>query len=266
MQIPPLFQRYVRAPLTARSQAKLDKCWTPPPHFIGELHAHLLKTFAMPLVYGPLYPLLYPVGAAALVYAFAMCRFALSYWWARPPQIDDELLQRLRGAIALCLWLHFAVALGASCLVNIQSAWGAIGRTIACVVLWLFYAFAPFERLPMFRRYRPEQLAENSEGEKVLFYHEHAVERYECPTLGGPNKERAAELEKRFNRDVRGWTMCINESTVWFRPTTRPEAPARAARQDSGHPAPRLAPRALVCSTELHAAPAAVSQVKVESV
>ena len=49
-QIPPLFQRYVLAPLTARSQAKLDKCYAPSPHFIGELHAHLLKTFAVPLV------------------------------------------------------------------------------------------------------------------------------------------------------------------------------------------------------------------------
>ena len=49
-QIPPLFQRFVLAPLTARSQAKLDKCYAPSPHFIGELHAHLLKTFAVPLV------------------------------------------------------------------------------------------------------------------------------------------------------------------------------------------------------------------------
>lgn len=49
-QIPPLFQRFVLAPLTTRSQAKLDKCYAPSPHFIGELHAHLLKTFAVPLV------------------------------------------------------------------------------------------------------------------------------------------------------------------------------------------------------------------------
>lgn len=133
-----------------------------------------------------------------------MCRFALSFWWIRPPQLDDELLERLRAAIALCLWLHFGVA--AAVILHAESNqhwWGAVGRTIVCVVLWLIYAFAPLGRLPCLKRYT---LAESKAGgDSVLHYTDHDVERYECPSLGGPNTSRATQLERRFNRDIKGW-------------------------------------------------------------
>mgnify|MGYP001236662128 CR=1 FL=1 len=132
-----------------------------------------------------------------------MCRFALSFWWLRPPQLDDELLQRLRAAIALCLWLHFGVA--AAAILSVESNqhwWGAVGRTVVCVVLWLIYAFAPLGRLPCLKRYT---LAEGKTGDSVLHYADHDVERYECPSLGGPNASRATQLERRFNRDIKGW-------------------------------------------------------------
>ena len=39
IQFPILMKRYVLAPLTARSQRKVDNLWEPPPMFIGELYA-----------------------------------------------------------------------------------------------------------------------------------------------------------------------------------------------------------------------------------
>ena len=49
-------------------------------------------------------------------------------------------------------------------------------------------------------------LAKGKTGDSVLHYADHdVVERYECPSLGGPNASRATQLELRVNRDIKGW-------------------------------------------------------------
>ena len=50
LQIPPLFKRFVLAPLTSTSQMQTNRLWDPEPMFVGELYANALKTLAIALV------------------------------------------------------------------------------------------------------------------------------------------------------------------------------------------------------------------------
>lgn len=215
VQIPSFIKRYVLGRL-AKSQAKLDKCWEPAPHFIGEVHAHLLKSVAAPLVYGALFPPLYLLGAINLLYAFSMCRAAQSWWWRRPPQINDELMQRLRAVIAISMWMHFSVAISAASKVASTVFYaGAIARLLVSAALWLAYIAAPLEKLRWFVRYNARDIV----GDDALRYDEvrkakgFALEQYECPTLGGPNGAVArgvdvGDLVKDFEKvhNVAGWS------------------------------------------------------------
>ena len=215
VQIPSYIKRYGLGRL-AKSQAKLDKCWEPAPHFIGEVHAHLLKSVAAPLVYGALFPPLYLLGALNLLYAFTMCRTAQSWWWRRPPQINDELMQRFRAAIAFCMWIHFSVAISAASKVASSVFYaGAIARLAVSALLWFVYVLAPLQKLSWFVRYNARDIV----GDDALRYDEvrkakgFALEPYECPTLGGPNGAVArgvdvADLVKEFEKlhNVAGWS------------------------------------------------------------
>ena len=51
--------RLKRSLSTAYSQAKLNRLWRPPTFHIGDLYASSMKTTALGLAYGPIYPVMY---------------------------------------------------------------------------------------------------------------------------------------------------------------------------------------------------------------
>lgn len=92
---------------------------------IGELYAATVKTIAMGLMYGVLYPPAYILCAAALLMAYIGTRFGLAFWytirptlyrllgirvdlmdsccgcrWRRPPNVDTAMLDELISRVA----------------------------------------------------------------------------------------------------------------------------------------------------------------------
>ena len=102
-----LLQRHVLASpsvppkMYAASQLRMNHLWAPPPMNIGELLASTLKTISLVLMYAPLYPPFYVVGALALAVSLGANRFAVSRWWGRPPSVGEEMIDRLRNALGL---------------------------------------------------------------------------------------------------------------------------------------------------------------------
>ena len=229
LQLPPLFQRYVLAPLTATSQTRLDALWQPSPMFIGELHANALKTAAIALVYAPLYPIVYLISAAGCLYAYASCKVALCVWWRRPPHLNDELLQRLRASLVLLLIVHLSLSLAASAYVESSlrgssTYWySTVGRTALCALACAAYAVAPISRVPCLARYTGEQGVQGGARDpeltqrfdQVAAARGHAVDAYayECPTLGGPGagRDKAMRLEQQRTRT--GWQPAAGEES-----------------------------------------------------
>ena len=97
IQFPPLIKRFVLAPLTSKSQAQTNKLWEPEPMFVGEPYANGLKTFAICLVYSPMWPLANILVMPGLLVCYVCFSFAICFWWRPPPQLSDELLHRMRA-------------------------------------------------------------------------------------------------------------------------------------------------------------------------
>eukprot|EP00966_Prymnesium_polylepis_P241655 5588218-Prymnesium_polylepis.1 len=64
----------------------------PPKMNIGELYAATVKTVAMGLMYGTMYPPAYLITAFALFISFWGTRFSISHWFKRPPAVDTDML------------------------------------------------------------------------------------------------------------------------------------------------------------------------------
>ena len=58
---------------------------------------HECLVIALVLLYAPLYPPFYILGALAMSASLAANKFALSYWWGRPPTVGEEMMERLRN-------------------------------------------------------------------------------------------------------------------------------------------------------------------------
>ena len=104
-----LFQRYVLS-RRAASQLRLNALWSPPPMAQGEIFASAVKQMALVLLFAPLYPPLYLLGALSLLCSLAANKFSLSFWWGRPPWVGAELMDRLRNALEALLPFNFATA------------------------------------------------------------------------------------------------------------------------------------------------------------
>ena len=97
--------------------------------------------------------------------------------------------------------MHFSVAISAASKVASTVFYaGAIARLLVSAALWLAYVAAPLEKLRC--------LCGNARdivGDDALRYDEvrkakgFALEQYECPTLGGPN--RAIVRRRRETRE-----------------------------------------------------------------
>ena len=73
-----------------------------------------MQVLAICFLYAPLYPPFYPLTAIALCLTYVATRYALSVWWARPPQVSELLLARLRMMLGLLLPLHWSATAAAA--------------------------------------------------------------------------------------------------------------------------------------------------------
>ena len=73
-------------------QVALDEAWTPPEMAIGEFYADAVKTIALGLLYGPLWPPAYAFTAGALLCKYLTTTYGIARWYAKPPAVGEELM------------------------------------------------------------------------------------------------------------------------------------------------------------------------------
>lgn len=108
-----LVQRYVLS-RWAVSQPKLNNLWAPPDMLLGELYAANLKTVALCLIYAPLWPWAYLLTAVALALSYWCTKFAVAYWYKKPPMVSEEMMSSFRSRLGFIMLLHAIVAIFAS--------------------------------------------------------------------------------------------------------------------------------------------------------
>ena len=148
-----LARRYVLAPL-AVSQHRLTRLWAPPPPLLAELYAAVTKTIALTLLYAPLFPLFYVLGAVAVLLVRCSTTLAIRYWYRRPPAVAEQMVVGLRHAwnvlIPLQLgvhWLGTAAASGGSHTTDVLGADTRLSPLLAGLGLWLLFQLAPLRLL-----------------------------------------------------------------------------------------------------------------------
>ena len=163
----PIINRRLIARLTF-SQAKLDKVFEPPPFDLGLLYSQAVKSVALGLVFGPLYPIAYLLTAVGLLLCWFCTRVGMRYWFRKPPNVDQEMMMELRLRLGNVMGIATAVQCIATYYAMGEGGFDAagvllVGAPLVCVL----YAAYPLERLPwygeMFKR--AEQIEEPDAGE-----------------------------------------------------------------------------------------------------
>ena len=164
----PIINRRLIARLTF-SQAKLDKVFEPPPFNLGLLYSQAVKTVALGLIFGPLYPIAYLLTAVGLLLCWFCTRVGMRYWFKKPPNVDQEMMMELRLRLGNVMGIGTAVQCIATYYAMGDGGFGAagvllVGAPLVCVL----YAACPLERIPrygeMFKR--AEQIEEPDAGER----------------------------------------------------------------------------------------------------
>jgi len=167
-----LFKRFVLA-RSVVSQHKLNQLWEPPPMLLGELYASCLKTVALCLIYAPLWPMAYLLTALALLFSYACTKFAVGFWYRKPPMVTEEMMSKLRARLGLLMLLHMIVALiaaDASSADQSSSFFSAGAKASAPVtamfVVWVLYELVDLpdclELIPALRTF--DELAGTASG------------------------------------------------------------------------------------------------------
>ena len=163
-------KRRFLAPFTT-SQHKLNKLWRPPAMHIGRLHAFTLRTISMALIWGPVAPLVLPVGAAMLGVNFWSLRFAVAHWFAKPPTMTEAITERLRVYIGWMVPIAFLVK---------KLAYGdAQAETpfVVSLILWGVYLVVDFVGFYSFAKAHDKLDVLDTKGEPF-----HAgMQHYVCP-------------------------------------------------------------------------------------
>lgn len=121
----------------AASQLRMNALWSPPPMRLGELYAQVVKIVALVLLYAPLYPPFFLLGALAVSASLAGNKFALGRWWGRPPHVSVELSERLNLAMDLLFPLYiFTTWWGASIASNGGYTPAATAPLVVLTALW----------------------------------------------------------------------------------------------------------------------------------
>jgi len=147
----------------AYSQQKLNELYEPCQYDIGIQCAYTVKTTALGLAYGPLYPPAYLLTAIGMLISYFCTRFGMRWWYARPHEINQEMMMRMRRRLGnVCA---FTVALQALATMRNLGHGGfsavgviVIGAPLAVVV----YAIVPLGFLKHFARY--SQIDNSDEG------------------------------------------------------------------------------------------------------
>jgi len=103
-----LFRRKVLG-RSAIGQPSLDRLFAPPKILFAEIHASTIKALAIGLIYAPLWPPAFGLTAVLLLFSFCCYRLALRFWYARPPPLDETLMDRMRYALLFLLMVHVLV-------------------------------------------------------------------------------------------------------------------------------------------------------------
>ena len=69
-------------------------------------YARLTTLLAIALVYGSINPLLYLLVLIMTIVNYYSVRFAIAHWFAKPSNVTYSLSDRMRGILALILFLH----------------------------------------------------------------------------------------------------------------------------------------------------------------
>jgi len=179
-------KRRILAPIF-KSQAKIMSLFKPPKMNIGELYAATVKTVAMGLMYGTMYPPAYLITAFALFISFWGTRFSISHWFKRPPAVDTDMLDRMIEVLAIVQMASIAMSGIAANAATAPGSWGTVaGPLIASPILWLLYAVAPWSLLSVFAK--TDQLSQQGDTKGVRFDQVtketgFACKLYQCPLL-----------------------------------------------------------------------------------
>ena len=68
---------------------------------IGELYAAAAKTFALGVIYGPLFPPAYIMTAAAMLLSYVCTKVAITHWWHKPAAVDERMMLSLSSALGV---------------------------------------------------------------------------------------------------------------------------------------------------------------------
>ena len=210
LQIPPLLKRHLLTRLT-RSQEKANRLWRPENLFVGELYANALKTLAICLVYGPIWPLSYLLTPVALVVEYFCFSFAIFYWWGPAPQLTDELLHRMRRwiGVVMCLrWTIEVIGLSKARPERVPEADVFVRVVLNAVLLGAYFIVPPSRYFPSLRRLRYDEVATDGVAhDEVPKHRGHALAEYDCPTLGNGRDGGARALAARHDKAAHGFEL-----------------------------------------------------------
>lgn len=83
----------------------------PNPH-TGELYSNTMKTIALGLIYGPLYPVTFLWTSIAMVVCYSATKYNISHYSMRPPKIDEEMMDHMRSGISAVLFAAIGMQAG----------------------------------------------------------------------------------------------------------------------------------------------------------
>ena len=104
----PIFMHYY-AYYFAVSQSKQNEMWRPIPFNAGVQYAFTLKSVALGLVYGPIWPFAYLLTSIGLVLAWLCTRFGLRHWYRHPSNVKGDMMMQMRLRVGNVLGLSVMV-------------------------------------------------------------------------------------------------------------------------------------------------------------
>jgi len=213
-----LIKHRIIAPIF-KSQAKISSLFKPPKMHIGELYAASVKTVAMGLMYGTLYPPAYLITAASLLICYWGTRVGIAVWFRRPAAVDTDMLDRMIDVLSLTQGA--AIALQAIIGYAAAETWEDVSSAvIASPVLWVLYQVLPLSYIPALAKH--EQISALAKQEQIsggdtqgIRFDEvtaktgFEMEYYECPLLE-PGENAWDGVEKMNDMKGRSSRASIN--------------------------------------------------------
>ena len=171
----------------ALSQPQLDRLWRAPPLQFAATYASTAKSLALCLVYAPIWPPAYALTAVLLLFSYACFRLAIRKWYARPPPLDEALLDEMRAALLVLLIVHVCVQHVVSAYARDAALSSGLARFVVLISLC---------SLGFFFSIRPRESATTTDGvpyDKVYARVATPIETYENPAAKVARRLRGLE-------------------------------------------------------------------------